>query len=70
MLRGSRNLMAKMDVENILYFEMMNHRHPEVVLEVVDNHHQRKPEMRSELILYLEMDLNRGSELRTDFRNS
>ena len=41
-----------------------------LAIEVVTNYHQGNQELRSRLVLYLEMDLSRGSEFRADLTNS
>ena len=78
MLNNSNNLVVTLDVESTLYFE--NPQPSEVgfveILKLVMYQKwwpitiKESWELISELILYLEMDLNRGSEFRTDLTYS
>ena len=68
--------MVMLDVESTLYLEMMNPQHPEggfVEIQKLVLYWKWRPitikenwELRLELILCQEMDLNRGSEFRPD----
>ena len=68
---------SQLDVESTPHFEMMNFQHPEVGFvetRILVLYWRWWPstikELRSELVLYQEMDLNRGSEFRIDLTNS
>ena len=80
MLKNFQNLMVMLDVESTPYLEMMNPQHPEggfVETQKLVLFWKWRPitikenlELRSELILYQEMDLNRRSEFRTALTHS
>ena len=71
---------SQLDVESTPHFEMMNFQNPSgwirgdtkngLVLEVVINYHQGKPRIEIRIDFFQEMDLNRGSEFRTDLTYS